>query len=66
MFYKAFIYLTYGLLIRLSTLILIKPLRNQDLLYKLITIRGKDLILTQLPIIQWVSQQIILILTFRL
>jgi hypothetical protein len=41
MFYKAFIYLTHGLLIRLSTLVLIKPLRNQDLLYKLIIIRGK-------------------------
>jgi hypothetical protein len=41
MFYKAFIYLTYSLLIRLSTLILTKPLRNQNLLYKLIIIKGK-------------------------
>jgi hypothetical protein len=41
MFYKASIYLTYSLLMRLSTLVLIKPLRNQDLLYKLIIIKRK-------------------------
>jgi hypothetical protein len=41
MFYKAFIYLTYGLLTRLSTLVLIKPLRNQGLSYKLIMIRER-------------------------
>jgi hypothetical protein len=36
-----FIYLTYDLLTRLNTLVLIKPLRNQGLLYKLITIKGR-------------------------
>jgi hypothetical protein len=40
-FYKASIYLTHGLLTRLSTLVLIKPLRNQGLLYKLIIIKGR-------------------------
>jgi len=40
-FYKTFIYLIYNLLTRLNTLILIKPLRNQGLLYKLITIKEK-------------------------
>ena len=40
-FYKTFIYLTYNLLMRLNTLILIKSLRNQSLLYKLITIKER-------------------------
>jgi hypothetical protein len=35
------IYSTYTSLIRLSTLILIKPLRNQSSLYKLIIIKVK-------------------------
>jgi len=41
MFYKAFIYSIHGLLTGLNTLILIKPLRNQSLLYKLIMIKEK-------------------------
>jgi len=36
MFYKASIYLIHDLSTRLNTLILIKSLRNRDLLYKLI------------------------------
>jgi len=36
-----FIYSIYNLLIRLNTLILIKPLRNQGLLYKLIMIKKR-------------------------
>jgi len=40
-FYKTFIYSIYNLLIRLNTLILIKSLRNQGLLYKLIMIKER-------------------------
>ena len=42
-FCKAFVYLTRALLIKLSTLVLTKPLKSQGLLYKLIIIRERTL-----------------------